>query len=73
VTAEQTTIYVALLDEGTACWRPVQAINIDDHVFRIADQPIPEDELWEFRPGEIVRCDDYDFTDGRHLRAFARV
>jgi hypothetical protein len=26
--AEQVTIYGALIDEGTNCWRPVQAIRM---------------------------------------------
>jgi hypothetical protein len=68
-----TTIYVALLDEGTDCWRPVEATDLGDSIFRIADQEIPEDEVWEFRPGEIVRCHEHAFADGRHLRAFARA
>jgi hypothetical protein len=50
---QHLTIYVALLDEGTDCWRPVAAEHISADLFRIADEP-PEDEQWEFQPGQIV-------------------
>lgn len=68
-----TTIYVALLDEGVYCWRPVRAVKLGEGIFRISEQAIPEEEVWEFRPGEIVRCEEYDFCEGRHFRAFARA
>ena len=70
---EVSTIYVALLEEGTDCWRPVQAVRVDDNLFRIVEQPIPEDEIWEFRPGETVVCDWYPFAEGTHLRAFRKT
>lgn len=34
---------------------------------------IPEDEQWAFQPGEIVRCREQQFDDGRCLVAFERV
>lgn len=67
------TIYVALLDEGVDCWRPVRAIRLGGGIFRISEQAVPEAERWEFRPGEAVRCEQYDFCEGRHLRAFAKA
>jgi len=66
-------IYVALLDEGTDCWRPVQAVQIRQGVFRIIEQVIPEDELWEFRPGDTVSCDLYDFANGTEFRALKKI
>jgi hypothetical protein len=49
------TVYVALLDEGTDCWRPVQAEHMSGDVYRLCG-PKHEDEVWEFQPGELVRC-----------------
>ena len=51
------TIYVALLDEGTDVWRPVQALPVGDDKF-VLIRPYDyddEDETWEFLPGAIVR------------------
>jgi hypothetical protein len=67
------TIYVALLDEGIDCWRPVNAVQVGADVYRIVDQPVPEDELWEFGPGEEVRCELYQFSDGQALRAYTKT
>jgi hypothetical protein len=53
------TIYVALLDEGVAVWRPVQGIELASLKFRIAvDQPYERSfERWEFEPGTLVECE----------------
>ena len=50
------TIYVALKDEGVPVWRPVSATEVAPSRFRI-DDSIPEDEVWEFQPGQIVECE----------------
>jgi hypothetical protein len=47
--------YVALLDEGTPCWRPTEADHISDDIYSLRG-PIPDNEVWEFQPGENVRC-----------------
>ena len=67
------TIYVALLDEGVDCWRPVKAARLEEGVFRISEQEIPEQEVWEFGPRDVVRCDEYNFCNGPHVRAFAKL
>jgi hypothetical protein len=67
------TIYVGLLEEGIDCWRPVQAEQVASNIYRIADQDIPRDELWEFKPGDLVYCDVYWFSDGMKLRAYSKV
>ncbi len=57
--AEPTTrtIYVALLDEGTDVWRPVDAIDRGGGLFEIpVDTTVPEDETWQFAPGSTIRC-----------------
>ncbi|HUI87503.1 MAG TPA: hypothetical protein VLX61_02135 [Anaerolineales bacterium] len=48
-------IYVALLDEGTDVWRPVEAVAVGDGLFKIESKNLhPENERWEFTTGEIV-------------------
>jgi hypothetical protein len=57
-------IYVYLLDEGTDVWRPVQALQLDDGSFRIPPNAlVPDGEIWEFNPGDIVRCKDKQLSE----------
>lgn len=51
------TIYVALLEEGTDVWRPVQALPVGDDKFVLIrpNDYDEEDETWQFLPGAIVR------------------
>ena len=59
-------IYIYLLDEGTDVWRPVQALELDDGSFRIpSDAQVPDGETWEFNPGDTVRCEDRQLSDGK--------
>lgn len=68
-----TTIYVALLGEGTDVWRPVQADRVDCQRYQIVGT-VPEGESWEFEPGSIVRCKETHFSDGAHgLVAYEKV
>ena len=57
-------IYVALLDEGVAVWRPVKAKRIRNNIYQVAEAEIPEDENWEFGPGSVVHCKQKTFADG---------
>jgi hypothetical protein len=67
------TVYVALLDEGTDCWRPVQAEHMSGDVYRLCG-PKHEDEAWEFQPGELVRCKPRRFSGGaEEMAAFEKV
>ncbi len=50
----ETTIYVRLLDEGTDVWRPVRASRVGSSTYEITRQPVPQDEVWSFQPGDIV-------------------
>jgi hypothetical protein len=70
-----TTIFVALLNEGTPVWRPVSAAAIGGDVFRIPpDAPWDrDDEEWEFLPGEHVRCEQRVVSGGPVLVAVERV
>ncbi|HZS28581.1 MAG TPA: hypothetical protein VFB76_15235 [Candidatus Angelobacter sp.] len=50
------TIYVELLGEGTTCWRPVEACELELGRFKIESSE-PEDENWMFKAGDIVECE----------------
>jgi hypothetical protein len=62
-------VYVALRDEGVDVWRPVEAEQISESVYRLADVPVPEAEEWEFSPGSTVRCEPRELSDGPALVA----
>jgi hypothetical protein len=63
--SECSEIYVALLNEGTTCWRPVQARPLGDDLYEIlSEKPDPELEEWEFSTGDIVRCERKVFSGG---------
>lgn len=71
---DHSTIYVALLDEGTPCWRPVDAERIAGGVYRIvSENPDSEDEQWEFPSGSIVRCELRPLSDGEYIVAVSLV
>jgi hypothetical protein len=71
--SEPVQVYVFLLDEGVECWRPVEARYVREDQYVLAG-PVPEDEVWEFQPGETVRCRAQTFQSGAtELVAFARV
>jgi hypothetical protein len=57
------TIYIRLLGEGTAVWRPVAAERLHDGTFRILGE-MPDYEEWAFQPGEIVHSKSHVFSDG---------
>jgi len=45
--SERTEVYIALLDEGTDVWRPVDAEHVRDDEYMLRGA-IPEGEVWEF-------------------------
>jgi hypothetical protein len=72
--AQITTVFVSLLDEGVDVWRPVSAEHIRDDIYRIVGEPPdPEDEKWEFLPGELVRCRQQALSGGSSLVAYEAV
>ena len=69
-----TSIFVALLDEGTDCWRPVEAVREGEWFRILSSNPDPRTERWEFEQGELVGCRTKAFSDGRRgLVAFERA
>lgn len=70
-TSMSETVYVALLDEGTAVWRPAPARKVGDSAYEIlrpADYD-PETETWEFAPGSVVQCEPRSTPGGERLTA----
>ena len=55
---ETALVYVELLEEGTATIRSTQAKRLPNSLFELLPTPDydPEDEIWQFLPGSIVRC-----------------
>jgi len=58
-------IYMPLLDEGVPVWRPVEALQVRDDIYRVvsADSGFPS-EQWQFSTGSLVRCKSHTFADG---------
>lgn len=56
---EAVEVYVPLLEEGTPTIRPTQAVSLGGDLYRILPTKDydPENEVWEFLPGSVVRCD----------------
>jgi hypothetical protein len=66
------TIYVALLDEGTDVWRPVQAQRQGDGSYLIvSSNDAADDEKWQFTTGSAVRCETRKLSGGDRLVAVA--
>jgi len=61
----QVQIYVALLDEGTDVWRPVQAIPVSRDIYTIVSEHTDSAvERWQFQTGDVVRCEVKTFSGG---------
>jgi hypothetical protein len=64
------TVHVALLDEGIDAWRPVHAEKLSEGIFRILSvNTDPDNELWQFGGGSIVRCKRMKLSGGEELVA----
>jgi hypothetical protein len=59
--AQTIEIYIRLLDEGTECSRPTQALEIGQRLVQSSPdiQLRPADEVWEFPPdsGSALRSE----------------
>jgi hypothetical protein len=62
----QERIYVYLLNEPVDAWRPVHADEIGHGLYHIGlDNYAPDDEEWEFLPGDYVAVREMRFNDDR--------
>ena len=55
----QATVYVDLLEEGTPTLLRTPAESLGGGLYKLL-MPLdydPEDEIWKFLPGSIVRCE----------------
>ena len=75
--SQQTVrVYVVLLEEGTDTIRPTQAVDLGNGTYRLLPTPNydPEDEIWEFPPGTVVRIKPWEDAYGNPLMlAFEKV
>lgn len=64
-------IYVSLLEEGTPTRRSTTTERISEDLYRVLtnDNYDPEDEMWEFPPGSIVRLEQRTFENEVYLKA----
>jgi hypothetical protein len=60
---QTVTLYMYLLEEGSDCWRPVQAEPLGNELFRVLG-PMSDDEVWEFPPDSIVATRRKSFSSG---------
>jgi len=68
-----TTIYVYLVGEGVDVWRAVAAESLGQSLYRILPAEDKEaTEVWEFQPGDIVRCEQMSFSEGEGLVAVSK-
>ena len=67
------TIYMELVGEGVAVWRPVEAERREDGLYRILSKPPDDTEMCQFPPGSVVRCQEKTLSGGKALVAFERI
>jgi hypothetical protein len=73
IKTDKRIIYVELLEEGTACWRPVESEYLGNELYRIVGEK-PEDENWAFSVRDVVKCKLKEFQEGSHeLVAHERI
>lgn len=60
-------VYVPLLEEAIPTVRGTQAISLGDDLYNLLPTPDydPEDEIWEFKPGSVVRCHERSDEEGK--------
>ena len=64
------TIYVRLTNEVVRVWRPVRADEVDASLYRLVpEQVVPDDEVWEFEPGQCVKVERRELSGGEALVA----
>ena len=60
---DNAVIFVGLMNEGTLCWIPVPAVRKSGVTYELQGS-VPEDQDWQFRPGDTVKCVSRQFQDG---------
>ncbi|URW74472.1 hypothetical protein M9980_07705 [Sphingomonas donggukensis] len=65
-------VLMPLHNAGADVWRPVEAEVLPLERFKIIG-PMPNDEVWRYAPGSIVRCEVQRREHGETLVAVARA
>ena len=65
---KEVGVYVNLVGEGLNLMRSVKAEHVGRNYYRITES-MPEGETWEYRPGQIVRCEKRKLSTGKGLVA----
>ena len=66
---KEATIYVSLVGEGLNVLRAVRAEHLGRDFYKIAES-MPDGEVWQFGPGQIVRCRKKNLSSGKAMVAF---
>ncbi len=61
-------IYLNLVGEGLPVLRSVQAEHVGKDYYLIVE-PVPPGERWQFQPGQIVRCQKKNLSNGKAMVA----
>lgn len=58
-------------EEGITVYRPVLALRINDHIYKILEDTLnnQNDEVWAFKPGEVVEVVEKEFENKKSLVA----
>ena len=75
VVMSKTIIYVRLLDEGTYVVRPTHGEIVKENIVRVlpTEDYDPDDEIWEFTPDTIVRCEKEIWGEKEILLAVEKI
>jgi len=65
---KEAMIYVTLVGEGMNVLRAVRAEALGRDYYRIVDE-MPEGEVWQFGPGQVVRCKKKNLSSGKAMVA----
>ncbi|CAN0440292.1 unnamed protein product [Phaeothamnion confervicola] len=68
-------IYIMLLGDEEGTLRPTQAITLSNGLYKIlpTSNYDPEDEIWEFLPGSIVKCEKRTYRGNDYLLAVEKI
>lgn len=69
------TIYIDLPEEESPTLCKTKAIDMGNSLYKVLPTPHydPEDQVWEFLPGSIVRCIEKEIKIGKILLAVEKV
>lgn len=66
---ETTTVHVTLLEEGSPTAKRVEAIKLKSGFYELLEPEDydPEDEIWEFLPGSVVKIEKTIDANGKKI------